>query len=142
MSKGDVSTCLNCLVNWDLRHKGDIIYLDHHGKKHVGYPTDSINKGAQPSTTTTTLQTSIMSCKTIFQILLFLRSFTTVLSFGCPPPERLRRLLTSVESGEAPILLLPCCYDGLTARLVALSGFDATFMTGFGVSGKFYNFLL
>jgi hypothetical protein len=56
-------------------------------------------------------------------------------SFGCPPPERLRRLLQATGNGDAPILLLPCCYDGLTARLVGLSGFNATFMTGFGVSG-------
>ncbi|KAL7546341.1 hypothetical protein ACHAWF_009678 [Thalassiosira exigua] len=56
-------------------------------------------------------------------------------SFGCPPPERLRRLLDATDRGEAPILLLPCCYDGLTARLVGLAGFNATFMTGFGVSG-------
>eukprot|EP00978_Attheya_sp_CCMP212_P003570 scaffold7494_cov55-Attheya_sp.AAC.2 len=35
---------------------------------------------------------------------------------------------------EKPIML-PCCYDGLSARLVARAGFDATFMTGFGVSG-------
>ena len=33
-------------------------------------------------------------------------------------------------------ILLPCCYDGLTARLIAKAGFEATFMTGFGVSGK------
>jgi PEP phosphonomutase and related enzymes len=32
-------------------------------------------------------------------------------------------------------ILLPCCFDGLSARLVAKSGFEATFMTGFGVSG-------
>jgi len=32
-------------------------------------------------------------------------------------------------------ILLPCCYDGLSARLVARSGFEATFMTGFGVAG-------
>jgi 2-methylisocitrate lyase-like PEP mutase family enzyme len=30
--------------------------------------------------------------------------------------------------------LMPCVYDGLTARLVARAGFEATFMTGFGVS--------
>mmetsp|Transcript_10861 Transcript_10861/g.22977 ORF Transcript_10861/g.22977 Transcript_10861/m.22977 type:complete len:345 (-) Transcript_10861:418-1452(-) len=64
-----------------------------------------------------------------------LQTFTATNAFGCPPPERLRRLLQSVERGEASILLLPCCYDGLSARLVALNGFDATFMTGFGVSG-------
>lgn len=37
------------------------------------------------------------------------------------------------RESEMPILL-PCCYDGLTARLVTRAGFDATFMTGFGVS--------
>lgn len=35
---------------------------------------------------------------------------------------------------DACPILLPCCYDGLSARLVARSGFEATFMTGFGVS--------
>jgi 2-methylisocitrate lyase-like PEP mutase family enzyme len=29
---------------------------------------------------------------------------------------------------------MPCCYDGLTARLVEQAGFELTFMTGFGVS--------
>jgi len=37
--------------------------------------------------------------------------------------------------GDSKPILLPCCYDGLSARLVARSGFEATFMTGFGVSG-------
>lgn len=68
------------------------------------------------------------------QLILLTCSLRLASPFGCPPPERLRHLLKSVEEGEAPILLLPCCYDGLSARLVALSGFDATFMTGFGVS--------
>ena len=56
---------------------------------------------------------------------------------GCPPPLRLKLLLESEIDGtresENPILL-PCCYDGLTARLITRAGFDATFMTGFGVS--------
>ncbi len=56
---------------------------------------------------------------------------------GCPPPLRLKRLLQSEMNGtrdsKSPILL-PCCYDGLTARLITRAGFDATFMTGFGVS--------
>ncbi len=29
---------------------------------------------------------------------------------------------------------MPCCYDGLTARLIEQHGFPITFMTGFGVS--------
>ena len=55
-------------------------------------------------------------------------------------PQRLKQLLQDEMDGtrksEMPILL-PCCYDGLTARLVARAGFEATFMTGFGVSGEF-----
>jgi hypothetical protein len=61
------------------------------------------------------------------------------LAFGIPAPMRLKILLESEMDGtresQKPILL-PCCYDGLSARLVARAGFDATFMTGFGVSGE------
>lgn len=58
------------------------------------------------------------------------------IQLGMPPPQRLRQLLHRYESlsEENVPLLLPCCYDGLTARLVARAGFEATFMTGFGVS--------
>ena len=47
--------------------------------------------------------------------------------------ELLQRELNGTRTSNVPILL-PCCYDGLTARLVARAGFEATFMTGFGVS--------
>ena len=55
--------------------------------------------------------------------------------FGIPPPQRLRELLESEMDGtrkDPKPILLPCCYDGLSARLVARNGFEATFMTGFG----------
>ena len=62
----------------------------------------------------------------------------SVSGLASPPPKRLQELLQSEIDGtrenEMPILL-PCCYDGLTARLVSRAGFEATFMTGFGVSG-------
>lgn len=45
------------------------------------------------------------------------------------PAKKLRDLLSKPE-----ILVMPCCYDGLTARLVEDAGFTSTFMTGFGVS--------
>lgn len=59
-------------------------------------------------------------------------------SFSSTPSQRLYDLLQSEMDGsrssnDMPILL-PCCYDGLTARLVARAGFEATFMTGFGAS--------
>mmetsp|Transcript_3981 Transcript_3981/g.5243 ORF Transcript_3981/g.5243 Transcript_3981/m.5243 type:complete len:335 (-) Transcript_3981:95-1099(-) len=61
----------------------------------------------------------------------------TISYSAVPPPQRLKDLLQSELDGtresNVPILL-PCCYDGLTARLVARAGFEATFMTGFGVS--------
>eukprot|EP01041_Mallomonas_annulata_P005422 gene5422-10861_t len=42
----------------------------------------------------------------------------------------LRRMLND----ENELILMPCCYDGFTARLVEGAGFNLTFMTGFGVS--------
>jgi 2-methylisocitrate lyase-like PEP mutase family enzyme len=45
------------------------------------------------------------------------------------PAARLRALL------DAPgILLMPCCFDGLSASLVERAGFALTFMSGFAVS--------
>ena len=88
-------------------------------------------------------------------------------SVGLPPPAILQQLLQSQMDGTLPShegaaydgpILLPCCYDGLTARLIArhtikssngdddddggigITGnrqqqrFQATFMSGFGVS--------
>ena len=31
-------------------------------------------------------------------------------------------------SGKGEIIIMPCCYDGLTARMVEAAGFDLTFM--------------
>ena len=52
------------------------------------------------------------------------------------PPDKvkaLRRILFEKEG----LTIMPCCYDGLTARLVEQAGFDLTFMTGFGVSSTY-----
>lgn len=46
-----------------------------------------------------------------------------------PPAARLRALLA-----RAGCLPMPCCFDGLSARLIADAGFELTFMSGFGVS--------
>jgi 2-methylisocitrate lyase-like PEP mutase family enzyme len=46
---------------------------------------------------------------------------------------RLRYLLTQSDD----LLVMPCCYDGFTARMVEQAGFDLTFMTGFGVSATY-----
>ncbi|CAK8991727.1 unnamed protein product [Durusdinium trenchii] len=43
---------------------------------------------------------------------------------------KLRALLAE----RRDIIVMPCCYDGLTARLIERAGFQLTFMTGFGVS--------
>jgi len=32
------------------------------------------------------------------------------------------------------LVLMPCCFDALSAKLIAQAGFDVTFMSGFGVS--------
>jgi len=46
-------------------------------------------------------------------------------------PARLRALL-----GRPEPLLAPGCYDGLSARLVELAGFEAAYMTGFGTAAS------
>lgn len=46
-------------------------------------------------------------------------------------PSRLRTLLASDS-----LLVMPCCYDGLTARLVERAGFPLTFMSGYSVAGS------
>jgi len=43
--------------------------------------------------------------------------------------DRLRALL-----GEPGILVMPCCFDALSARLIERAGFPLTFMSGFSVS--------
>ena len=53
---------------------------------------------------------------------------------GCDPTamtsaQRLRALLDA-----HPLLVLPCCFDALSARLIEGAGFHATFMSGFAVS--------
>jgi len=48
---------------------------------------------------------------------------------------KVTKLREILNSGK--LTLMPCCYDGLTARLVEDSGFPLTFMTGFGVSASF-----
>jgi len=83
-------------------------------------------------TKTTALQAFVLVALSFLRTCVFVDGLA-----GGPPPLRLKRLLQSEMDGtrdsETPILL-PCCYDGLTARLITRAGFDATFMTGFGVS--------
>lgn len=61
------------------------------------------------------------------RISLFLASIIGLVT-SLAPPDRLRQLLNDEMSGarksDKPILL-PCCYDGLSARMVALAGFEA-----------------
>jgi 2-methylisocitrate lyase-like PEP mutase family enzyme len=45
------------------------------------------------------------------------------------PAARLRRLLASPG-----LVVMPCCFDGLSARLVQRAGFPLTFMSGFSVA--------
>ena len=45
------------------------------------------------------------------------------------PAAQLRKLLS-----EDTCHVMPCCWDGLSARMIAGAGFDFTFMSGFAVS--------
>lgn len=47
-----------------------------------------------------------------------------------PVVDQLRELL----SGDS-IIVMPCCFDALSARLIERAGFPLTFMSGFAVSG-------
>ena len=81
--------------------------------------------------------TFLAAASSLLLLLQTLVTFSDALSQSLPPPERLRRLLNAELDGTSQTdhpILLPCCYDGLTARLIARAGFGATFMTGFGVS--------
>jgi 2-methylisocitrate lyase-like PEP mutase family enzyme len=46
-----------------------------------------------------------------------------------PQADRLRQLLAGPD-----FLLMPCCFDGLSARLIEQAGFALTFMSGFAVA--------
>lgn len=46
-----------------------------------------------------------------------------------PRADRLRQLLAQPD-----LLIMPCCFDALSARLIELAGFPLTFMSGFAVS--------
>lgn len=45
------------------------------------------------------------------------------------PAKRLRNLLHGPD-----LLIMPCCFDAFSARLIERAGFSLTFMSGFGVS--------
>ncbi len=47
------------------------------------------------------------------------------------PASRLRALLA-----EDRILVMPCCFDALSAKLIEQSGFPLTFMSGFAASAS------
>ncbi|KAA8495705.1 2,3-dimethylmalate lyase [Porphyridium purpureum] len=49
------------------------------------------------------------------------------------PAQQLRDLL---QRNPDEMLLMPCCYDGLSAKLVERAGFELTFMSGFSVAGS------
>ncbi|GJQ13885.1 hypothetical protein GpartN1_g5676.t1 [Galdieria partita] len=53
-------------------------------------------------------------------------SFST---YSSTPASKLRQLLK-----EDDFLLMPCCYDALSAKLIERNGFKLSFMSGFGVS--------
>ena len=56
-----------------------------------------------------------------------------MMNINSPAPDRLRALLS-----QGRLLVLPCPYDGLSARMVARAGFPAAFMGGYAVAaGRF-----
>ena len=49
-----------------------------------------------------------------------------------PPETAARRLGRLPDAG--PLVVMPCCFDALSARLIERAGFPATFMSGFAAS--------
>ncbi|KAF4316958.1 hypothetical protein BBO99_00008352 [Phytophthora kernoviae] len=47
-------------------------------------------------------------------------------------PQRVARLRELISGDD--LVMMPSCYDGLTAKLIERADYDAAFMTGFGVS--------
>lgn len=52
-------------------------------------------------------------------------------TFPNPMADRLSALIAKKE-----LIKMPCCFDGLSARLIEQAGFDLTFLSGFGVSAS------
>ena len=46
--------------------------------------------------------------------------------------EKVKKLREILKNEECTVM--PCVYDGLSAKMVENAGFDLTFMTGFGVA--------
>ena len=57
------------------------------------------------------------------------RIATSRIMMKASPAARLRELMA-----KPGILTMPCCFDGLSARLIEKSGFEITFMSGFSTS--------
>jgi len=104
----------------------------------VAWQQKSINRCLTPSSRDNTrVRSGAMMRHYVFSTLIIVYHVGMSYGMSVPAPKRLQQLLQAEMDGSrkstVPILL-PCCYDGLTARLVARAGFEATFMTGFGVS--------
>ena len=67
-------------------------------------------------------------------LLLLLLLLSPPTSSYLPPPSILQSLLSTPNKCH----VMPCCYDGLTARLISghPSSFNVTFMSGFGVAAS------
>ena len=46
--------------------------------------------------------------------------------------KRVKQLRSLLNTDK--FIIMPCCYDGFTAKLISQNGFDVSFMSGFGVS--------
>ena len=68
---------------------------------------------------------SLISIACTYRLILAFKTYT----------ERVKSLRSILSQND--LTIMPCCYDGLTARLIENAGFNITFMTGFGVSATF-----
>ena len=52
-------------------------------------------------------------------------------TFPNPMADRLRVLIAKNQ-----LIKMPCCFDGLSAKLIEQAGFDLTFLSGFGAAAS------
>ena len=51
-----------------------------------------------------------------------------------PPESPAQRLRALLAARQGPAIVMPCCFDALSARLIEQAGFPLTFMSGFAAS--------
>lgn len=81
---------------------------------------------------------TISSFQTFWALIFFLFAFASLTTrCASSKPAHLKTVQLRKILARDDLTIMPCCYDGLTAKLIENAGFEVTFMTGFGVSASY-----